>query len=325
MNYLDTVKDKREELAEAKEKKFLHQQQVSATKAAGDTVVATVKAESEKTRKAVQKVSVQEKLATPEDIKGVVTALDSLAEKLRPEAIKWQPVLDALKEVSVRLEQLPKTFPEIPKPLDTITVSNFTDFKEYIAPLTESINRLELNPVFDPKITVKPADVKVTEQKIDLKPLIKAVGELKTGISGMASNSVGSEDLTPLIEATKATTNAINSLQFPVANYILPFKDPTTGKATQTVLTTDGKVQVETSNAPGKATNAYSISAISDDGTYKYFWFEDADKNYYIMRKNKTTKVFTYTKGTGGYEAVYQSAILGPSGSPTWDSYGDIF
>lgn len=74
-----------------------------------------------------------------------------------------------------------------------------------------------------------------------------------------------------------------------------------------------------------KATAAYSISAISDDGTYKYFWFEDADLNYYIMRKNLTTSVFTYTKGTGGYAAVYQSSILGPSGSPTFASYGATF
>lgn len=74
-----------------------------------------------------------------------------------------------------------------------------------------------------------------------------------------------------------------------------------------------------------KATNAYSIVAISDDGTYKYFWFEDASLNYYIMRKHKTNKVFDYTKGTGGYEAVYQSSILGPSGSPTFANYGDTF
>lgn len=321
MDYLDTVKDKREELAEAKEKKFLHQQQVSATKAVGDIVSTTVKTEAEKSRKAVQKVSVQEKLATPEDIKGVVKALDTLAVKLRPEAIEWQPVLVALKEVSSELKKLPKTLPDIPKPLDTVAISNLKEFEKFIAPLVKSVDKLELNPVFDPKITVKPADVNVNEQKIDIAPLVKAIGELKSGITGLAKNTVASEDLTPLIEATKATTKAINSLQFPVANYILPFKDPTTGKATQITTTSDGKLPV----APDKATNAYSIVAISEDATYKYFWFEDADKNYYIMRKHLTNLVFTYTKGTGGYEAVYQSAILGPSGSPTWDSYGDTF
>lgn len=74
-----------------------------------------------------------------------------------------------------------------------------------------------------------------------------------------------------------------------------------------------------------KATDAYSVVAISNDGTYKYFWFEDATSNYYIMRKTLATSIFTYTKGTGGYSAVYQSAILGPSGSPTFASYGTTF
>ena len=72
-------------------------------------------------------------------------------------------------------------------------------------------------------------------------------------------------------------------------------------------------------------TKAYSVSAVSDDGTYKYFFFEDASLNYYIMRKHKTNKVFTYTKGTGGYSAVYVSASAGPSGSPTWSTYGGTF
>lgn len=74
-----------------------------------------------------------------------------------------------------------------------------------------------------------------------------------------------------------------------------------------------------------KPTDAYSIQAISDDGTYKYFFFEDDSANYYIMRKHITNKVFDYTAGTGGYSSVYQSAILGPSGSPTYDDYGATF
>lgn len=79
------------------------------------------------------------------------------------------------------------------------------------------------------------------------------------------------------------------------------------------------------SSSSGKATDAYANSAVSDDGTYKYFFFEDASLNYYIMRKHKTNKVFTYTKGTGGYSAVYVSSSAGPSGSPTWGTYGATF
>ena len=35
--------------------------------------------------------------------------------------------------------------------------------------------------------------------------------------------------------------------------------------------------------------------------------------------------VSTYTKGTGGYSAVYVSPTAGPSGSPTWAAYGTTF
>lgn len=82
---------------------------------------------------------------------------------------------------------------------------------------------------------------------------------------------------------------------------------------------------IVTNTGSGKATAAYSISAISEDSTYKYFWFEKDDLAYYIMRKNKTTKVFDYTKGTGGYAAVYVNSTSGPSGSPTFASYGTTF
>ena len=87
----------------------------------------------------------------------------------------------------------------------------------------------------------------------------------------------------------------------------------------------DRMTQPGGSSSSGKATDAYGIQAISDDGTYKYFFFEDASANYYVMRKNLSTSVFTYTKGTGGYSSVYQSSILGPSGSPTFADYGTTF
>lgn len=108
-------------------------------------------------------------------------------------------------------------------------------------------------------------------------------------------------------------------------------QNPTDGEFYNVGVTDNGdgtfslKTSGGSSSSGGKATDAYGIQAISDDGTYKYFFFEDASANYYIMRKNLSTSVFDYTKGTGGYSAVYQSSILGPSGSPTWDDYGTTF
>lgn len=78
-------------------------------------------------------------------------------------------------------------------------------------------------------------------------------------------------------------------------------------------------------STPPKDSDRFGIQAISEDATYKYFWFEADDADYYIMRKHKANSVFTYTAGAGGYAAVYQSAILGPSGTPTWADRGSVF
>lgn len=88
-----------------------------------------------------------------------------------------------------------------------------------------------------------------------------------------------------------------------------------------------GRILVSSSGATvySKPTDLYGIQAISNDGTYKYFFFEDADTNYYVLRKLIATSVFSYVAGNGSYTTVYQSSVLGPSGSPNWQSYGLTF
>lgn len=97
--------------------------------------------------------------------------------------------------------------------------------------------------------------------------------------------------------------------------------DSVTNRLLVSAIITSGSVTL----SPPKVTDAYGIQAISDDGTYKYFFFEADNADYYIMRKHKANKVATYTKGTGGYASVYVSPSAGPSGSPTYASYGTTF
>ena len=80
-----------------------------------------------------------------------------------------------------------------------------------------------------------------------------------------------------------------------------------------------------TGGSIAKATDAYGIQAISEDATYKYYFFEDDSANYYVMRKHATNNVYDYTKGTGGYSSVYVDSSNGPSGSPTWADRGATF
>ncbi len=79
------------------------------------------------------------------------------------------------------------------------------------------------------------------------------------------------------------------------------------------------------SSSGGKATDAYGYQAKSDDGTYTYWFFEDASLNWYVRRKHNTTLIHDFTKGTGGYESVYVDKDSAPSGSPTYDTYGATF
>lgn len=74
-----------------------------------------------------------------------------------------------------------------------------------------------------------------------------------------------------------------------------------------------------------KAIDAYGYQAVSETGTHKYWFFEDGEGAWYIRRKNLTTLVHDFAKGTGGYATVYVNATSAPSGSPTFASYDATF
>ena len=95
--------------------------------------------------------------------------------------------------------------------------------------------------------------------------------------------------------------------------------NPATGR----VLVDAGSIS--TTSSPPKPTDAYSVAAISETATYKYFFFEDVDQNWYILRKTLATNIYDYAAGSGGYESVYDSPTTDPTGSPTFGTYGTIF
>ncbi len=87
----------------------------------------------------------------------------------------------------------------------------------------------------------------------------------------------------------------------------------------------DRMTQPGGSSGGGNVLADYGIQAISEDATYKYFFFEDSSANWYVLRKHLTNATFDYAKGTGGYASVYVNSTSGPSGSPTYGSKGTIF
>lgn len=270
-------------------------------------------------------------IATPDDIEKLAESIDGLTVSTYTQAEEnAEAMAEALSDLSERIGSLPRelTVEPVVEALKALTeATNKVPAKikdtsptvvKAIAQLDKTISAIELAP----QITVTPTDV--TVQEADLSPVIKSIESVQKEVSKLGKIEYPVTDLTPLVDATESTTKAINSLRFPIPNYILPFRD-INGKAVQVQLDASGNIPTGGGSSSSKATAAYSISAVSDDVTNKYFFFEDANLNYYIMRKNKTTAIFTYTKGTGGYTAIYVSSTSGPSGSPTFGTYGATF
>jgi hypothetical protein len=101
---------------------------------------------------------------------------------------------------------------------------------------------------------------------------------------------------------------------------MVPYKDPVTGFSVQVETTLDGKVAVST-----KPTDKYGYCAKSETISYRYYYFEDKDTNWYILRKNLTTEAVDYAIGSGGYSTVFVNSTSDPSGTPTFASYGNTF
>lgn len=322
LSYLEVIRNKREQAREEQERKQELDRSVKATVRSSTSLTGVIKHESQKNRETIGRVQVEnEDLAKSNDIHELAECIKELGEVLRPEAIDWQPVETALNRLNEQVANLPTSHPNMPEPVEEVTVKNLPDLEPTLKKIIDVLGKLKLSPVFDPKITVKPADVKVSENKIDVSPVVDAVQSLVPVLESLKTITEKKDD-SKLLSAINSTTAAINSIRFPIPNYVLPFKD-TDGKAAQVQLDANGSLP--TASSTSKASDGYGITAISDDGTYKYFWFEADDADYYIMRKNKTTSVFTFTKGTGGYTTVYVDENSGPSGSPTWGTRGSTF
>lgn len=269
-------------------------------------------------------------VSTP-DVAEVVKAVDEQTQKI----IESQPDLTELKEGLSKLEsqlsELPKEYPEFPE-----LPSEFD-----IPGLLDAIKDLK-KAVDDKDLTVNAPDVhveapNVTVEPTDLKPLQDGLGKL------LAATKLNKPKVAEKINLKKLESGITQANKYLKAisekpaggggggggGNGTPYTD-STGKLKYVELESDGSVPVTvvaggSGGSGGAAISSYAIQAVADDGTYKYFYFEKADLNWYILRKHKANKVFTYWAGTGGYTSVYVSAVAGPSGVPVWDTYGATF
>jgi len=232
---LEAINQFNEQQREAQERDAL----LGAISNAGNKVASAVVTAERNTKS----VTVTNDLAKPSDIDKVVQAVKEI--ELKPQDL--QPIAAALDQVSQAIAKLPTEypefpdFPEAPEQREDVRVTNLNELKDYFQDVVTAVGALQTSIKFDPKIEVKPADVKVTEQKIDLSPVTKGLANLEKVFKNIKTPDFNTSDIT---EGLVAVQNSIDNLSFPVPNYVLPYRD-IDGKAIQVQLTVDGKIPVE--------------------------------------------------------------------------------
>lgn len=196
------------------------------------------------------KVQSVDPIASPKDIQAVVDGLNSLGDKLAPKELK--PVVDALGSVVDELSKLPKKYPDFPAfpkfpdfPKST-KVDNLNEIKPWLEAVVTAVGKLKLAP----KIEVKAGDVNIPETKIDLSPITQGLIDVKKALDKI---KLPETDFSKLEKAVATTTKAINSLSFPVPNYVIPFKD-INGRGVQVQLDASGNIPTSAA-AGGGLTN----------------------------------------------------------------------
>lgn len=180
-------------------------------------------------------------ISTP-DIDKLIPELKKLQDKVEPVDKTTHELLDKL---LTAIENIPRDMPEMPSiefPSE-MSVNNQIDYKQPIQDVVDAVKAIKV--VYDPKITVKPADVKVNN---DYKSLERKLDLLGVAIKAI-SIVVPEKDNKEMLKRISNVTKAINSLSFPVPNYVLPFKR-TDGSATQALVDTTGRLVNTTEKAP---------------------------------------------------------------------------
>jgi len=219
-------------------------------------------------------------------IKGIQSSLEAIKDKESPETPDFaQPVVEALSGLEKALQK--------------------------------SIKALDVKP----QVNVEAPQVKVDAPKVDLSGVEKVLKEMPKTLDKAfekAVKSIPTVEIPKQVDYTEFYKTMIEWLEsIDTASRLKP-----ESVGAKILNPTDIATAIDSNTSES---SKYGIQAVSDDGTYKYFFFESDDTNYYVMRKHKTTKVFSYTKGNGSYTTIYQNETSGPNNSPTWKTRGSIF
>lgn len=149
------------------------------------------------------------------------------------------------------LDAIPKTFGSLIEALKALPAEVAkTDRSPELIPYLQEVTKA----VKGVKTTVTPN----VQARVDLSPINALLERVEKAVRDNKVE-IPTNDFSNLEAAIKSVEKSIRSLSFPVPNYVLPFKDPATGKATQVTLTASGEVPISgtiTVDTTGLATEA---------------------------------------------------------------------
>lgn len=228
------LQQKQHQEAEAKRNKDLSELKVS-MKAVGNTVASAIERKSNK----VVVTNFPTSISTP-DVQQLVSEIQTLRDEMYDKDIEDKTAHALLNDLLVAVKNLPTdhqdiNIPEAPKEM---AVSNLKDYTDKLNEVVSAVKAIEMN--FYPEITVKASDVHVENDYSSLETKLDVLTKAVKAISIV----IPEKDDSKVMGGLKKVTDAITGLRFPVANYILPYKDAD-GLATQAQINSQGSVVTE--------------------------------------------------------------------------------
>jgi hypothetical protein len=221
----------------------------------------------------------------------------------------------ATTDVSKQLSALGAVLDDSRQQLMQLNKKEAPESPDYAKPVVSALDRViaeikkqDIKPVFSPEIKV--SSPKVELPKIDLKGIERL---LKTEIPKAFKDSIklipqtvipeqDDAEMQLLIQELIAVTTEVRDKRIPIPQF--PNKIAVTNP--------DGSL------IGGSTT--WGISDIEATATYKYFGFQDASANWYIMRKTIATKKFEYAAGASAYSTAWTNRA-----SQTYTDYATAF
>lgn len=285
MDYLDEVNKKRQQASDRQSQNTDKKESIDAISGSSRSIVDELSKQGEKTRTNTQRVRVENTdLAKSSDFDEVVDSINKLnITTFMASKENWVDVVDNMASLSERMQAvvgdlnkngvdrlekgLDATVSKLQSVVDemkSISVKSDKDVVEGIRKLSKTIEGMNVNPV----VNVPKPEVTVTGSEVDLSPVEALLNDIKKQLK---DNKVviPKTDFTSVEEAVRSVRASIESLSFPVPNYVLPYKDPTTGKATQVTLTSDGKLPVDASVTATVDTTGLATDTNQTNGAQK--------------------------------------------------------